>query len=84
MKIIEKEIKDGFLNLFRQRKKERMLQYKFKDEFLESLQNCFDRVEKQNSCCIDGIVHSGILCDEENGKSCCDQSVEFCCQVVDV
>lgn len=42
MKIIEKKIKNGFSNLFSQRKKKRMLQYKFKDEFLEKLQNCFD------------------------------------------
>ena len=34
MKIIEKKIKNGFSNLFSQRKKKRMLQYKFKDEFL--------------------------------------------------
>lgn len=42
MKVIEKEIKEGFINLFRERKKKRMLQYKFKDEFLDSLQSCFN------------------------------------------
>ena len=82
MKIIERNIKNGFLEIIRQRKKERMLQYKFKDDFLEKLQGYFD----DNICCStktcskdDDFLNDKIESQKDNINN-----IELCCEVVDL
>lgn len=86
MKIFENKIKKGFIDLFKQRKQERMLQYKFKDDFLDKLQNCFgDNKEelfanKKNSyknACLNNNV-------DDATRESLNVDVESCCEIIDL